>query len=125
MLSPTGGAVRKRARGHKRSKSTFQSTIAAAEHPDEDEEEVDIPSNRGAPTRDENELLSRMINIIKRYEVGVQKLNRLRFEALREDRADTGLVTKDFFKQMQKRFGMSVSSADQRDMFGFFQIGIQ
>ena len=65
-----------------------------------------------------------MISIIKRYEVGVLKLNRLRFEAQREDRSDTGIVTKDFFKQMQKRFGMSVSSADQRDMFAFFQIGL-
>ena len=53
-----------------------------------------------------------MISIINRYEVGVLKLNRLRFEAQREDRSDTGMVTKDFFKQMQKRFGMSVSSAD-------------
>jgi uncharacterized protein YlxP (DUF503 family) len=65
-----------------------------------------------------------MISIIKRYEVGVLKLNRLRFEAQREDRSDSGMVTKDFFKQMQKRFGMSVSSADQRDMFAFFQIGL-
>ncbi len=61
-----------------------------------------------------------MISIVKRYEVGIQKLNRLRFESHREDRARTGLVTKDFFKQMTKRFGMSVSSADQRDMFSFF-----
>jgi uncharacterized protein YlxP (DUF503 family) len=65
-----------------------------------------------------------MISIIQRYSVGALKLNRLRFEAQREDRGDTGMVTKDFFKQMQKRFGMSVSSADQRDMFAFFQIGL-
>ena len=61
-----------------------------------------------------------MISIVKRYEVGIQKLNRLRFESQREDRMRSGLVTKDFFKQMTKRFGMSVSSADQRDMFSFF-----
>ncbi len=39
-----------------------------------------------------------MISIIKRYEVGIQKLNRLRFESQREDRGRSGLVTKDFFK---------------------------
>jgi hypothetical protein len=67
---------------------------------------------RGTATKDENELLSRMLNIVKRYDVAIQKLNRLRFEAQREDKTDTGMVTKDFFKQMTKRFGMSVSSAD-------------
>jgi hypothetical protein len=65
-----------------------------------------------------------MISIIKRYEVGVLKLKKLRFEIQREDRSDTGMVTKDFFKQMQKRFGMSVSIADQRDKFAFFQFGL-
>jgi len=46
-----------------------------------DDGEIEIHMNRGIPTNDEGELLSRMINIIKRYEVAVHKLNRLRFEA--------------------------------------------
>jgi hypothetical protein len=71
-------------------------------------------------TIDSTDLFNRMMSIIKRYEVSIQKLNRLRFESHRDDRYMTGLVTKDFFKQMTKRFGMSLSSADQRDMFAYF-----
>ena len=104
----------------RRSKSTFQ-TIQNS--PSNDFSMIN-ENGMGSVTKDEGELMHYMISIIKRYEVGIQKLNRLRFEAHREDRSASGLITKDFFKQMQKRFGMSVSSTDQRDMYAFFQMGV-
>jgi hypothetical protein len=67
LSAPTGETMKRRS--HRRSKSTFQTTYNNNE------------DTRGTVTRDESELLSRMLNIIKRYEVGVLKLNRLRFEA--------------------------------------------
>lgn len=71
------------------------------------------------------ELLQRMLSIVRRYDITVQKLNRLRFEAQREDRKGTGVVTAHFFKQMQKRFGFNLTSVDQRDMVAYFTQGLE
>lgn len=65
-----------------------------------------------------------MISIVKRYDITVQKLNRLRFEALREDHKGTGMVPAHFFKSMQKRFGIGLASKDQRDLLSYFTLGL-
>jgi len=80
-------------------------------------------SNAGG--QEDPELLHRMLSIVRRYDITVQKLNRLRFEAQREDRKGTGVVTAHFFKQMQKRFGFNLTSVDQRDMIAYFTQGLQ
>jgi hypothetical protein len=41
-----------------------------------------------------------MLSIVKRYDITVLKLNRLRFEALREDKHRTGRVPAHFVKSM-------------------------
>ena len=51
------------------------------------------------------------------------KLNRLRFEALREDRQGTGLVAVPLFRTLLKRLGVSVSSQDLKDMQTYFASG--
>lgn len=51
------------------------------------------------------------------------KLNRLRFEALREDRQGTGLVAAPLFRTLLKRLGVSVSSQDLKDMQTYFASG--
>lgn len=61
------------------------------------EEEFD---GRHRPKLSESELMHRMLSIVKRYDITVQKLNRLRFESLREDRKGSGTIPAHFFKSM-------------------------
>lgn len=65
-----------------------------------------------------------MLSILKRYEVTIHKLNRLRFEVLREDRKCSGVVPAHFLKTLLKRLGLTVSSNDQRDLYTYFAAGI-
>lgn len=68
--------------------------------------------NHHRPKLSQSELMHRMLSIVKRYDITVQKLNRLRFESLREDRKGTGTIPAHFFKSMQKRFGIGLASND-------------
>jgi hypothetical protein len=65
-----------------------------------------------------------MLSIVKRYEITVLKLNRVRFEALREDKRGTGIVNSNFFKGMLKRFGISLTSVDFRDLLAYLTYGL-
>jgi hypothetical protein len=69
-----------------------------------------------------DELLQRTIAILRHYEVGVVKLNKLRFELLREDRNATGTVPMNFFKIMQKRFGLNFSTMEHKETYSYFTL---
>lgn len=99
----------------KRRTQSIQNTIG------NQEEELD---NHHRPKLSEQELMQRMLAIVKRYNITVQKLNRLRFESLREDRKGTGTIPAHFFKSMQKRFNIGLASNDQRDLVEYFTQGV-
>lgn len=64
-------------------------------------------------------MLSRVLNIIKKYELNPQKMNRLRFELQREDKEYTQLIVSNVFKSIYKRLGIKTNMSDEKDIFAY------
>lgn len=69
-----------------------------------------------------------MLNVIKKYEISLERINKLRFEVMRIDEQQSGkkrgLMQGSVFRSLLKRFSFSVSAADQKIIDAFFKEGV-
>ena len=68
-------------------------------------------------------MLSRVLNIIKKYELNPQKFNRVRFEMFREDSEESYELNSITFKLIYKRLGIKTNIMDEKDLFNYLSIG--
>ena len=68
----------------------------------------------------EQQLLQRVLNIIRKYDIDPQRFNRVRFEMQREDREGSQGVASHTFKTIYKRLGIKTNISDEKEIFQLF-----
>ena len=72
---------------------------------------------------DELQLFSKVLQVIKKYELDPQKFNRVRFEMQREDKERKDELPSNTFKNIYKRLGVKTNLNDEKVIFQFYSIG--
>lgn len=68
-----------------------------------------------------NQLLSRVLNIFLAHQIDMQTLNGLRYECMRQARAQ--FITCSLFLKTQKSYGVCLKTAEAKDFYDMLSLG--